>query len=180
MQKYTKVPVKTTYMEMKTKPEIIIPERKWVSLTLFTEPKISLYKEVYNRVGNDWGWAGRLIISDEELKKIIHHPDNLFYCLFNKDELVGFFELRKQSPDNVEIVYLGLVPEYIGKGFGKLLLNLSIITAWETNPKRIWLHTCEYDHKNALKVYEKAGFKKYKEAVENEYYSPEFLKKLEL
>ena len=175
MQKYQKVSVKTTYMEMLSKPEIIIPEQKWVSLTHFDEPNINLYKDVYNRVGKDWGWAGRLILSNAELKKIIHHPDNEFYCLFDKGELVGFFELRKKLPDNVEIVYLGLVPEYIGKGFGKLLLNIAIIKAWDTNPNRIWLHTCEFDHKNAQKVYEKAGFKKYKQTIENEYYSKEYI-----
>ena len=176
MEKYKKIPVKTTYMEMTEEPTIKLEEKKWATLTHYDEPNLNFYREIYKKVGEKWGWAGRLVLNDEELKKIINEEDNQFYYLSDKENLVGFFELKKDSSDSVELVYLGLVPEYIGKGFGKYLLNIAILKAWQLEPKRIWLHTCEFDHKNAISVYEKAGFKKYKETVKNDYYPTEFLK----
>jgi len=177
LDNYKKIPVKTTYMEMTEKPNFEFEEREWVSVTHFDKPNIDLYKDVYKRVGEKWGWTGRLILSDEELKEKIHHENTEFYCLFEKENLVGFFELDKNLPSEVEIIYLGVVPEYIGKGFGGLLLKLAIHHAWEFEPQRVCLHTCEFDHKNALAVYQKYGFKAYKTSVDNEYYSLDFLEK---
>lgn len=174
---YKEIAVKTTYMQMLSEPKFDFPERKWTSLTHFQEPNINFYKEIYKRVGKNWGWTGRLFLSDEQLKQKLHSPNNELFALFEKENFVGFFELDKQLPESVEIVYLGVVPEYIGKGFGSLLLKLAITKAWQFKPERVWLHTCEHDHKNAIKIYQKYGFQTYKTSVDFELYPISFLKK---
>ena len=62
-----------------------------------------------------------------------------------------------------EIAYFGLVPEFVGKGFGKLLLEDCIDKAWELAETRIWLHTCTLDSPSALPNYLNRGFEIFKE-----------------
>ena len=62
-----------------------------------------------------------------------------------------------------EIAYFGLLPKFIGKGLGGGFLSYAVEKAWEFKKKRIWVHTCNYDHPNALKNYKARGFEIYKE-----------------
>jgi GNAT superfamily N-acetyltransferase len=78
---------------------------------------------------------------------------------------MGFIELVCEG-EYVELLYFGLFPKFIGKGFGKYLLDWSIYQAWSYNPKWIQLNTCELDHPNALPTYRKLGFQDYKMAIE--------------
>jgi len=175
LEKYRKIPVKTIFMEMKLKPtfELQFPEN--VEIKKIANINIYLYKSIYKQVGEIWGWTGRLIISDEELQIKLNDSKNEIYILFSENKIAGFFEIYRHSPKEVELVYMGLIPDFIGKGLGKLLLNYSIEMAWTNETEKFWLHTCEFDHKDALKVYEKAGFKKISENIENEYYPIDFL-----
>ena len=68
------------------------------------------------------------------------------------------------------------MPEYLGKGLGRFLMNEAILAAKLLNADRIWLHTCEFDSPKALDFYQKNGFEIYKETVEDEYYPKKFLK----
>ena len=38
----------------------------------------------------------------------------------------------------------------------------AVDAAWQHNPKRVWVHTCTYDHPRALGVYQRAGFVVYR------------------
>jgi len=66
--------------------------------------------------------------------------------------------------EDVEIAYFGLLPEYIGRGLGGALLASAIENAWawSPTPSRVWVHTCNRDHPNALANYQARGFKIYK------------------
>lgn len=84
----------------------------------------------------------------------------------------GYFELdwkrdQTNTVKNVEILYFGLIPKYIGQKIGPWFLNQCLKTIREREPQaRIWVHTCNWDHEKALATYKKAGFKQYKEEVE--------------
>jgi len=78
--------------------------------------------------------------------------------------LAGYFELILH-PDlkEIEIAYLGLLEEYHKKKLGSYLLSAAIKKSFENkNVKRVWVHTCTLDHKNALKNYLARGMKIYK------------------
>ena len=62
----------------------------------------------------------------------------------------------------MEIAYFGLLPEFIGKGYGKALLQDAIGKAWQAGGNRVWLHTCTLDHLQALNNYLARGFKVFK------------------
>lgn len=58
----------------------------------------------------------------------------------------------------MEILYFGLMPSFIGKGYGKYFLQWVIAKAWSYKPEWIQLNTCTLDHPHALGTYKKAGF----------------------
>jgi len=57
-----------------------------------------------------------------------------------------------------------LLPEFIGRGFGGALLTSAIEQAWKMAPvlERVWVHTCNRDHPQALANYQARGMSIYK------------------
>lgn len=170
------IKVKTYYLEMLNQPDYGIlykPEEskidKWIN------PKSNDYLKMYKEVGDDWGWTGRTKISESELESILKSSNNHIYELKIKNNRAGFIELFEKSNNEVEIIYFGLLKEYIGKGIGGYLLKWGILKAWDFLPNKVTVHTCEYDAKQALNVYKKFGFKLDRIEMINEYYEQEFL-----
>ena len=61
-----------------------------------------------------------------------------------------------------EIAYLGILEEYQNKKLGSHLLSEAIKRSFKENTKRVWVHTCSLDHKNALNNYISRGMKIFK------------------
>lgn len=164
---YKQIPVKTWYLKF----EGSLPDISGNNLfcaEYWENPEAGEYLELYKEVGSAWGWTGRLLKSPEELRQILNSSENEVW-LFNVDnETAGFFELVR-SADESELVYLGLKPDWIGKGLGQKLIQSAIAVAGQHGEK-VWLHTCERDHESALRAYLKAGFVIEKEIISLEYY----------
>ncbi len=75
----------------------------------------------------------------------------------------GYFELEATSDGSVEIAYFGLLPEFIGRGYGKHLLTEAVERAWSLGARRVWLHTCSLDDAAALPNYVSRGFRAFHE-----------------
>jgi GNAT superfamily N-acetyltransferase len=116
------------------------------------------YREIYRRVGEPWHWRDRNAWSDEKLAATLANPDVHVWELRVGNDLGGYFELEKQPGPAVEIVYFGLAPEAIGKGFGGAMLTKAVDEAWALGTEVVWLHTCTLDSKMALPNYEARGF----------------------
>jgi GNAT superfamily N-acetyltransferase len=71
----------------------------------------------------------------------------------------GFAELERSADGVVEIVYFGLLPDFIGRGVGRAFLDAVVARAWDGGAGRVWLHTCTLDHPRALSHYLSAGFR---------------------
>lgn len=121
---------------------------------------------LYDYVGRDWGWTNKLGWSAEAWKAYAEADNLRTWLALKGGSIVGYFELS-QDEDNVEIVYFGLTPEFIGKGYGAHLLSACIEIAWSLAPRRVWLHTCDLDHHAALPNYVARGFKIYQVLPEN-------------
>src|SRR5205085_7457520 len=82
------------------------------------------------------------------------------------DALGGYFELEQQSDDRsskgsglaVEVVYFGLTPDFIGRGFGGAMLTRAVEESFALGARRVWLHTCTLDSPMALPHYNARGF----------------------
>ena len=68
----------------------------------------------------------------------------------------------------MEIVYFGLLPQFVGAGLGSHLLTCTVERAWGMGARRVWVHTCTLDHPQALANYYARGFRLFKEEVHDE------------
>lgn len=75
--------------------------------------------------------------------------------------MAGWSELERHQ-DEVQVAYFGLLPPFVGKGWGRFWLDWTVRKAWQPAPKRVWVHTCELDHPAALPLYEKLRFVPYR------------------
>ncbi len=132
-------------------------------------PTVDEYRKLFSDVGKDWLWSSRLIMSKTELMNIISDPKVEIYLFRVDGVLAGYTELDRRFGNDIELAFLGLMPGFIGQGLGKYLLYWAIQRSWSYNPSRLWLHTCQNDHSNALILYKKVGFKVYKVDMVEEY-----------
>lgn len=121
---------------------------------------VAHYRVLYARVGERWHWTDRNVWSDERLAENLARPDVHVWELNVGGQLAGYFELEKQDGRVVEIVYFGLTPEFIGKGYGGAMLTKAVDEAWALGPEKVWLHTCTLDSPMALANYEARGFER--------------------
>tara|TARA_A100001388_G_scaffold261818_1_gene230963 strand:- start:373 stop:876 length:504 start_codon:yes stop_codon:yes gene_type:complete len=120
-------------------------------------------KFFYKNVGKKHKWIDRLTWSEKDWIKYSSDPRLDTYILKVKDDLAGYFELIFHSKlQEIEIAYFGLLEEYQNKKLGGYMLTTAIKKSFKKDVKRVWVHTCSLDHKNALDNYLARGMKIYK------------------
>jgi len=133
------------------------------SLNLLDPSDFQLNKFFYKNVGKDHKWIDRLVWSDTQWIDYVSNKNLRTFIFKKKDDLAGFFELIfNPEKKEIEIAYFGLLEEYRNKKLGSYLLSQAIKKSFENNIKRVWLHTCSLDHKNALNNYIARGMKIFK------------------
>ncbi len=157
-----------TYLEMTGPPRrpTVPPPPGKLALLRAERPTISFYRYLYNTVGGPWQWWERRVMDDAALGDIITDPAVEIYVLYVDGVPAGFAELDGRANREVEIAYLGLLEDFIGRGLGWYLLNWAVDAAWTREPRRVWVHTCNLDHPRALPTYQRAGFQVYRQETE--------------
>ena len=158
------IPVQRNFLELKDLKNLkTYPTIKNRYLVKKIKPDFQLNKFFYKQVGKKHRWIDRLSWSDEKWYSYISNQNLETYVISENDDLAGFFELL-YNPElkETEILYFGLLEEYIGKGIGGYALSVAIKKSFEKNIKRVWLHTCTLDHPNALKNYIARGMTVFK------------------
>lgn len=161
-------PLVTTYLEMQSR-EQLCPKRadERFQVREQKEPNWVFNRDMYFRVGEQWHWIDKRPWTNGRWQEYALAPELRTFAAYYDDALSGYYELRQESePDGrnatVEIAYFGLLPEFIGRGLGGALLTSAIEEAWRLSPKRVWVHTCNRDHPQALANYQARGFVIYK------------------
>ncbi|MCJ2119811.1 GNAT family N-acetyltransferase [Methylobacterium sp. J-001] len=121
-------------------------------------PDGETYRRLYRAVGADWLWFSRLTLGDEALRAILDDPRVEILALRRDGADLGLLELDFRQPDTCELAFLGLVPKALGQGLGRTLINAAIERAWSRPIRRLWVHTCTFDHPGALGFYRRSGF----------------------
>ena len=133
------------------------------SLNLIDPINFQLNKFFYKTIGKNHNWMDRLSWSEENWINYVSSQNVRTYVFKFKEDLVGFFELIFHFEKNeTEIAYFGILEEYQNKKLGSYLLSEAIKLSFQNHTKRVWVHTCSLDHKNALKNYISRGMKIYK------------------
>ena len=157
--------VKRNYLEINSLQglnEGIKPSEHY-SLSLIDPINFQLNKFFYKNIGKNHKWVDRLSWSEERWINYVSSENVNSYVFKHKDDLVGFFELIFHPENNeTEIAYFGILEEYQNKKLGSFLLSEAIKKSFLDNTKRVWVHTCSLDHKNALKNYLSRGMRIFK------------------
>ena len=137
-------------------------------LTLIDPINFQLNKFFYKTIGKKHSWIDRLSWSEEKWITYVSSQNVQTYVFKLKEDLVGFFELILHPEKNeTEIAYFGVLEEYQNKKLGSYLLSEAIKKSFQNNVKRVWVHTCSLDHKNALNNYVSRGMKIFKTEILN-------------
>ena len=156
------------YLEIKSLDQLLKqkrPNNKY-NIKKVTKNDFQLNKFFYKQIGKDHNWNDRLLWNDRKWINYINNIKVKTYILKEKNEPAGFFEQITDTKNNeIEIAYFGILKDFYGKKYGGYLLSEAIKLSLNKIIKRVWVHTCSLDHKNALNNYIARGmciFKKEK------------------
>ncbi len=163
----TQTQVTRTYLEMVLPEQLhpaVVPNASLRVERLDGCP-VSFFRYLYREVGSQFHWTDRLDWSDSTSQLHLDRPGVSIWVMTWNEAPAGYFELNQGEDRSTEIAYFGLLPEFIGRGWGGYLLTRAVESAWQGGATRVWLHTCTLDHPAALPNYLKRGFRQIRQEV---------------
>ncbi|TXL81853.1 GNAT family N-acetyltransferase [Vineibacter terrae] len=158
-----------TALEMTARPaRRPVPATDRFAVRRVARPALDWYRDLFRRIGTHWLWFSRLRLDDARLGAILHDPAVEVSALTVEGRDEGLLELDFRVPGEVELAFFGVAPEQVGRGAGRLLMDVALERAWAAQPRRVWVHTCTLDHPDALAFYQRSGFVPYRRQVEIE------------
>ena len=155
------VEIAITRLEMLAPPDtppVPAPAMK-LALLRAEKPSTGFYLYLYDAVGRDWNWVDRKRLPEEELGAIVRDERVEIYVLYAGGVPAGYAELDRRTDPDVELAHFGLIPDFIGRGLGRYLLDWAVRRAWSAGAERVRVNTCTADHPRALPLYQRAGFR---------------------
>ena len=152
------------YLEIKSLNELV--QKKKPNSEYFVE-KVSindfqLNKFFYKQIGQNHHWYDRLVWDDKKWIDYVSNQNVFTFVLKDNENIAGFFELiYHKNKFEIEIAYFGLLKGFMAKKLGGYMLTEAIKISFSYKVKRVWVHTCSLDHKNALNNYLARGMKIY-------------------
>jgi GNAT superfamily N-acetyltransferase len=161
------IPVTRTYLEMLSPGDLrpSPPPELEPRIERLEDCPVSFFRYLYQEVGRQYQWTDRLGWNEETIRQYLATPGVFIWLMSWRGAPAGYFELRRHDDRSIEIAYFGVLPEFIGRGWGKHLLTCAVRSAWDLGTQRVWLHTCTLDHPAALPNYLKRGFRPVREEV---------------
>lgn len=163
-----KVAAVVTHLEMTEAPPLrAAPELPALTLEVTARPEPDMYRALFAAVGGvGWLWCSRLLLGDDELTAILHDPKVEVLVLRHGNRAVGLLELDFRDAGTCELAFLGLLPDLMGQGAGRYLMNVALTRAWAQPITRLHVHTCTFDHPEAVGFYVRSGFRAVRRQIE--------------
>jgi GNAT superfamily N-acetyltransferase len=167
--------VTTTYLEQ-TSPTDLRPAAvpAWPGrIERVDEVSPEFCRFLYTAAGGDWYWLTRLPWTHDQWTEWLSRPGSETWVLWLHGTPAGYIELDSDPgprATQVELAYFGLLPAFIGRGYGGYLLSTGIARAWSMRERwpqlppvdRVWVHTCSLDSEHALANYQARGLRAYR------------------
>jgi GNAT superfamily N-acetyltransferase len=156
--------VTTTYLEMHRRDDLRptrLPDERF-QIREATVPQWKFNRFLYLTVGAAWAWNDKRGWTDQQWQHYVESDRLRTFIAWYDGSPAGYFELLRDDDRGIEIAYFGLLPAFIGRGFGSALLTAAIEEAWQMNPARVWVHSCTLDHPAAIPNYMARGMTVYK------------------
>jgi GNAT superfamily N-acetyltransferase len=152
--------VTVTFMRLDRMPPVVwSPLPAGAAIVPVPRMGVARYRDLYDRVGQDWLWWLRRMMPDDMLARLLADPAVAVHVLTIDGVEAGFFELDATSWPDVNLSYFGLLPWAIGKGVGFSLLGAAIERVFAGPVRGMTVNTCTADHARALPNYRRAGFR---------------------
>jgi len=157
-------PVTITYLEMRS-PAALRPRRCadahfWIKEATVKQWEFNRF--LYALVGSGWAWTDKGAWTDAQWREYAESDRLRTFGAYYDGSVAGYYELKRDDANGIELAILGLAPKFIGRGYGGALLTHGLEEAWRMGPSRVWLHTCTLDHPAALPNYLARGMTIYK------------------
>jgi GNAT superfamily N-acetyltransferase len=161
-----KIAAVVTHLEMTGRPLLPPdPPGDW-TLRRVESPALDWFRELYRRIGEEWLWFSRSLMSDTELAARIRPPSSEIYALLHDGRDEGLLHLDFSTTGQCELSLFGVTAKLIGGGAGRFLMNRALERAWSQTVARVWVHTCTFDHPRALAFYQRSGFRPFRRQIE--------------
>jgi hypothetical protein len=89
-------------------------------------PNPEFNRFLYSAVGGEWHWHERLSWSYERWMQWLDRDEQETWVAYVRGTPAGYVELERQPGGHVQIIYFGLLPQFIVQGVGCLLLTYGI------------------------------------------------------
>jgi len=139
---------------------------KYCSDPLFNIAEANVRQWQFNRfiylvIGDSLEWTDKRPWTNKQWQQYVESSDLQTFAAYYDGSPAGYYELLRDDNADIQIAYFGLLPAFIGRGFGGALLTSAIKQAWQHHPSRVWTHTCNLDHPAALANYLARGMQVY-------------------
>lgn len=155
---------RVTHLEMLAPPaqRVQMPLGPKLALMQARGMPVAFYRYLYEQVGKAHHWMMRRNLSDADLAAAIHAESTEIHVLYVDGSPAGFFELDLvRLPEEAEVLYFGLTPDFQGRGLAKFFLSEAVFAGWAHQPGRLVIHTNTLDSPRALQLYQRMGFSPY-------------------
>ncbi len=151
-----------TFLAMETRPDYprpSLPHGAPAALIVAEAPPAWYFLALYDAVGRDYHWTDLHARPRAEIGAWLADPAVTLCTLLRDGWPHGFFVLDAREAGVCNLAYFGLVPQAIGQGLGRFLLETAVLAAWDRDGvARVTVNTCSLDHPRALPLYQRAGF----------------------
>ena len=151
-----------TFLEMDARPGFPrphLPPGPPSVLIAAERPPVWYFLGLYDAVGRAYDWTDLHERPRAEIEAFLADPAVILYTFLRDGWPHGFFILDAREPERCNLSYFGLVPEAVGQGLGRFLLETAVHLAWDRpGTRRVTVNTCSLDHPRALPLYQRAGF----------------------
>jgi GNAT superfamily N-acetyltransferase len=135
------------------------PRLEDVEVARVAPPDGALSRWFYGEVGREYQWTDHLGRSPAEWQAWADGVETWVATVAG--DRAGYYELRIEDDDGIEVAYFGVLADYQGQGLGGFLLTHALRRAFELAP-RVWLHTCTLDGPAALPNYRARGLRPFR------------------
>lgn len=157
------VDVTVTYLEMTSADQLVAgtPPPAEIALDRADATALPLIRSTHDRIARPHHWLS-LGWSEQQWRNLLGRPGVRCWIARVGADVIGLILMERHARD-VEINKFGLVPEWVGRGFGGHLLALATRLAWGVGDvDRVWLGTTSIDHPHALGNYRSRGFRPFR------------------
>lgn len=155
------VDFEVSYLEMHAppaQPPSALPEG--AEVVEVTHDKTDTFMRFYRAVGAAYEWTDKLSEPRAKVEAFVTDPARPLFVLQEADGTeAGFFLLDVSEGLVGDLAYFGLLPNAVGKRYGRALLELAVAKLWAfEGVEKLTVNTCTLDHPRALPLYKSVGF----------------------